>query len=312
MSRKPFRFAASMPGLNRTPAEWREHVRRVEDLGFSSVAVSDHFTDGWAMDPIVAMTVAAEATSRLTVLSLVFCNDFRHPVLLHKSMANLDVFSGGRVEIGLGAGWKQTEHEAAGLRFDPPAERVERLAEAIDVVTGLFGPQPLTYAGKHYRITALDGLPKPVREPYPPIVVGGGGRKVLELAGRRADIVGINPRLTAGGGLAAAMADMTPESIARKVGWARAAAADPDRLEFQMTMLHVRVTVGGQTHGSTSSQAAQASPDQLKASPAVLHGSVDECVDKLVEVRERFGISYFHLGGNLAAAAPVVARLAGS
>jgi len=310
MSLRPFRFTASMPGLNRSPAQWREAVRRLEDLGFSSVAVSDHFTGGWAMDPIVAMTVAAEATTRLSVLSLVFCNDFRHPVMLHKSMANLDLFSGGRVEIGLGAGWKQAEHEAAGLRFDPPAERVARLAESIAVVTGLFGPEPLTFEGAHYRITDLDGLPKPVRRPYPPIVVGGGGRKVLELAGRVADIVGINPRLTAGGGLAAAMADMTAESITRKIKWAKDAAPDPDRLEFQMTMLDVRVTVDGETHGSTSSQAAQAAPEELKASPAVLHGTVDECVDKLVEVRERFGISYFHLGSNVAAAAPLVARLA--
>ncbi len=296
-----------MPGLNRTPAQWRDQIRRLEEMGFSSVSVSDHFTDGWAMDPIVAMTVAAEATSTINVLALVFCNDFRHPVLLHKSMANLAVFSGGRVEIGLGAGWKQSEHEAAGLTFDPPAERVERLAESIEVITGLFGAEPLTYAGKHYRITELDGLPKPDRRP--PILVGGGGRKVLELAGRTADIVGINPRLTAGGGLAAAMADMTGERIARKVAWARDAAPDPERLEFQMTMLDVRVTVDGETHGSTSSQAAAATPEELAASPAVLHGSVDECVDKLVEVRERFGISYFHLGGNLAAAAPIVAKL---
>jgi probable F420-dependent oxidoreductase len=305
---KPFRFTASMPGLNRTPAQWREEVRRVEELGFSSVAVSDHFTDGWAMDPIVAMTVAAEATSTLKVLSLVFCNDFRHPVLLHKSMANLAVFSGGRVEVGLGAGWKQSEHEAAGLSFDPPAERVERLAESIEVVTGLFATAPLTYAGKYYRITELDGLPKP--DWRPPILVGGGGRTVLELAGRTADIVGINPRLTAGGGLAAAMADMTAERIARKVAWARAAAANPDRLEFQMSMLDVRVTMAGETHGSRSSQAAGATPEQLVASPTVLHGTVDACVDKLVEVRERFGISYFHLGSNMAAAAPIVAKLA--
>ncbi|GAA1876401.1 TIGR03621 family F420-dependent LLM class oxidoreductase [Asanoa iriomotensis] len=306
---KPFRFTAAMPGLaNRTPAQWRDQIRRLEELGFSSVSISDHFTDGWAMDPIVAMTVAAEATSRLRVLSLVFCNDFRHPVLLHKSMANLAVFSGGRVEIGLGAGWKHSEHAAAGLTFDPPAERVERLGESIDVITGLFGPEPLTYAGRHYRITELDGLPKPAGG-RPPILVGGGGRKVLELAGRTADIVGINPRLTAGGGLDAAMADMTPERITRKIAWARAAAPDPDRLEFQMTMLDVRVTVDGETHGSTSSQAAAATPEQLAASPAVLHGAVDECVDKLVEVRERFGISYFHLGGNVAAAAPIVAKL---
>ena len=97
-----------MPALNRPVPQWRDEIRRIEQLGFSSVSVSDHFTGGWAMDPLVAMTVAAEASTRLRVLGMVFCNDFRHPVLLHKSMANLDVFSGGRVEVGLGAGWSAT------------------------------------------------------------------------------------------------------------------------------------------------------------------------------------------------------------
>src|SRR5688572_16321193 len=155
---RPFRFAVSMPGLNRPPAQWRDEVRRIEDLGFSTVSISDHFTGGWAMDPIVAMTVAAEATSSLRVQSMVLCNDFRHPVLLHKSMANLDVFSGGRVELGLGAGWLRDDHDAAGLAFDPPGVRLTRLAEAIEVVTGLFGDGPVTYQGKHYQVTALDGL----------------------------------------------------------------------------------------------------------------------------------------------------------
>ena len=125
MTPKPFRFTASMPGLNRTPAQWRDQIRRLEELGFSSVSVSDHFTDGWAMDPIVAMTVAAEATSTINVLALVFCNDFRHPVLLHKSMANLAVFSGGRVEIGLRRGM-EAERARGGRAHLRPAGRAGR------------------------------------------------------------------------------------------------------------------------------------------------------------------------------------------
>ena len=185
-----------MPGLNRPGAAWRDEIRRIEDLGFHSVAVSDHFTSGWAMDPLVAMTVAAEATTRLRVLGMVFCNDFRHPVLLHKSMANLDVFSGGRVEIGLGAGWMRDDHDAAGLPFDsadgPGGPAWPRRSTSS---LGLFGAEPVTFDGKHYQITDLDGLPKPVQRPRPPLLVGGGSRRVLELAGRTADIVGINPRL---------------------------------------------------------------------------------------------------------------------
>lgn len=313
--RRPFRFTASMPGLDRPVARWRDEIRRIEDLGFDSVSVSDHFTGGWAMDPLVAMTVAAEATTRLRVLGLVFCNDFRHPVLLHKSLANLDVFSGGRVEIGLGAGWLRTDHDAAGLPFDPPGVRVARLAEAIEVLVGLFGDKPVSFTGRHYRIGELDGLPKPVQRPHPPLLVGGGSRRILELAGRYADIVGINPRLAPDVDPLAAVAEMGPERFARKVEWARSAASaagrDPERLEFQLRMFDVRVTHRGVTHRSTSSHARLADATTLAASPAVLHGDVDECVDRLVALRERYGINYLHLGGNLDAAAPIVARLAG-
>lgn len=311
----PFRFTVAMPTLRDPIRHWRDEIRRIEDLGFSSICVSDHLTNGWAMDPLTAMTVAAEATTTLRVLSGVLCNDFRHPVLLHKSLANLDVFSGGRVEIGLGAGWLRDDHDAAGLPFDPAGTRVDRLAEAVEVIQGLFGDRPLTYAGKHYRVTELDGLPKPVQRPHPPLMIGGGGPRVLRLAGRAADIVGINPRLGPGVDPADAVADLGPQQVARKVRWARDAAEsagrDPGRLEFQLSMLEVRVNHGGLEHRSISSLTAAADPQALAASPAVLRGDVAECVDKLIALRERYGISYVHLGGNLSAAAPIVARLAG-
>ncbi|MFI6761397.1 TIGR03621 family F420-dependent LLM class oxidoreductase [Micromonospora sp. NPDC050417] len=311
----PFRFTASMPPLNPSVPRWRDEIRRIEQLGFSSVSVSDHFTGGWAMDPLVAMTVAAEATTRLRVLGMVFCNDFRHPVLLHKSMANLDVFSGGRVEVGLGAGWLRDDHDAAGLPFDPAGVRVDRLAESIEVVTGLFGDKPVTFTGQHYQLTELDGLPKPVQRPRPPLLVGGGSRRVLELAGRTADIVGVNPRLAPDVDPLAAVAEMSPERMDRKVAWARdaalAAGRDPGAIEFQLRMFDVRVTDRGVEHRSTSSHAALADPVALAASPSVLHGEVEECVEKLLALRERYGINYLHLGGNLEAAAPIVARLAG-
>jgi probable F420-dependent oxidoreductase len=304
-----------MPGLNRPVAAWCDELRRIEDLGFHSVAISDHFTGGWALDPIVAMTVAAQATTRLRMLGMVFCNDYRHPVLLHKALANLDLFSGGRAEFGLGAGWQRTDHDAAGIPFDPVGVRVDRLAEAVDVVLGLFGPKPLTYPGRHYTITDLDGLPKPVQSPHPPLLIGGGGRRVLELAGARADIVGINPRLSPELDPLSAVSDMTPDRIHQRVGWVRAAAAragrDPDSLDLQVRIFDLRVEHGGATFVSTSSHAAQASAEALAATPAVLHGSVDECVAKVESAREQFGFNYVHLGSNVDAAAPIVARLAG-
>lgn len=312
---RPFRFTTSMPPLDPGTGRWRDEIRRIEDLGFSSVSVSDHLTGGWSMDPIVTMTVAAEATSRLRVLGLVFCNDFRHPVTLHRSLANLDVFSGGRVEIGLGAGWARADHDAAGLTFDPPAVRVERLAESIEVLSALFEREPVSFAGRHYRVTGLAGLPRPARGVRPPLLVGGGSRRILELAGRCADIVGINPRLAPDVDPLSAVAGLTPDRIDRMVDWARTAARAAGRapgcLEFQMRMFDVRVSDRGATHRASSSHAAAVDAAELAGSAAVLHGSVSECVEKLLALRERFGISYLHLGGNLAAAAPIVARLAG-
>ena len=311
---RPFRFGTSMPPLAAPPV-WRDQIRRIEDLGFDSVAVSDHLTGGWSMDPLVAMTVAAEATTRLRVSAVVFSNDLRHPALLHKSLANLDVYSGGRLEIGLGAGWKRDDHDALGIEFSAASVRVQRLAEALEILRGLFGPEPVTFEGQHYRIRDLDGLPKPVQQPHPPLMVGGGSRRVLEVAGRGADIVGINPRLSPDVDPLAAVADMSAERVSEKIGWAQAAAVgvgrDPAALEFQLRVFDLRVSVAGVEHRSVSSHAAKATPEALASSVSVLHGDVDSCVDRLLEIRERFGISYVHLGTNLDAAAPIVARLAG-
>jgi probable F420-dependent oxidoreductase len=312
-----FRFSAAMPRLNGSVAQWRDDLRRIEDLGFWAVAVSDHFTKGWVMEPVVAMTVAAEATTDLRVQSLVLGNDYRHPVLLHKAMATLDVMSGGRVEIGLGAGWMRSDYAAANLPLDPPGVRVDRLAEAIEVLTGLFGPDPLTYAGKHYRITDLDGLPKPVQAPRPPILIGGGGRRVLQLAGQAADIVGINPSMRPGRPAGRALLDLTGERVAAKVAIAReaarAAGRDPDALRYQTSVLALTVT-DAPRHGSwVSSLAADVrDPAVLASSPAVLRGSVADCVDTLLRRREELGLDYFHFGGDPLAAAPIIARLAGT
>ncbi len=303
-----------MPILDERLDTWRDRVRRIEDLGFSSVAISDHITGGWSMDPLVAMTVAAEATTRLRVVSMVLANDLRHPALVHRAAANLDVFSGGRVELGLGAGWLRSDYEAIGLPFDPAPVRIERLAEAIEVIKALFVDGTVTYKGLHYHLVDLPGVPVPVQRPHPPLLVGGGSRRVLELAGRVADTVGINARLADVTERGTAVADLSDERVRQKIAWARAGASAAgraaDELEFQLSMLDVRVSSGGVEHRWTSSLARSAPPQVLANSPAVLHGSVDECVEKLIALRELTGISYLHLGGNLDAAAPIIARLA--
>jgi probable F420-dependent oxidoreductase len=315
---RPFRFIAPMPRLDQPARRWRDQVRRIEDLGYATVSVSDHFTQGWVMEPLVAMTAAAEATERLRVLSLVLGNDYRHPVLVHKAVATLDVLSEGRVEVGLGAGWLRSDYRAAGMPLDPPGERIDRLEEAVLVLKGLFGPAPLTFAGRHYRIEALDGLPKPVQRPRPPLVIGGGGRRVLSVAGRHADVVSVNPSLRAGTITADIVADATAERVAEKVAWVREAAAAAgrpgDAVELQMNLLLCRVErSSGQAREAVSSlvDASGVDPLALEGSPAVLAGSVERCVEALLAGRERFGISYVNVGGEVEAAAPIVERLAG-
>lgn len=313
----PFRFIAPMPRFT-TPGAWRDSVRRIEDLGFDTISVSDHFTRGWVMDPLAAMLAVTEATSWIRVLSLVLGNDYRHPVIVHKAIATIDALSGGRVELGLGAGWMGSDYAAAGIDLDPPAVRIERLGESVAIIKGLFEDAPLTYRGRHYQVTALDGLPKPTQTPRPPLLLGGGGRRVLELAGREADIVGIHCRLPDGQVTPAAAADLGADRIAQKVAWARAAAGasgrDPDTIEWQFTVYLCRVSGSPSATAADQSSFARllgADPELLRDSPAVLIGDVERCVDVLLERRERFGLSYINIGPDVEAVAPIVARLRG-
>ncbi len=173
------------PRPTRPLADWHAQLRHLEDLGLSSVVAADHFTGGYTFEPMVALTAAAAATTRLRLQTGVLGNDYRHPVLVHRMAALLDVVSDGRLVLGLGAGWMTSDYEAAGIALDPAGVRVSRFAEALAVIKGLFGPEPFDFAGEHYSVHALDGLPKPVQHPHPPLFVGGGSPRVLRLAGRR-------------------------------------------------------------------------------------------------------------------------------
>jgi probable F420-dependent oxidoreductase len=301
------------------PAAWRDAVRRIEDLGFASVSVSEHLTHGWTMEPTAVLLAAAEATQHLRVLSLVLGNDFRHPVLLHKTAATIDVLSAGRLEIGLGAGWMADDYAAAGIQLDPPSVRVDRLGESIQILKGLFGANPFTFEGHHYRVTRLDGLPKPVQQPHPPLLIGGGGKRVLSLAAREANIVGVHCRLPEGALSPAAAADLSATRVAEKVAWVHAAAAAVgrglDTMELQFSIYFCQITGSvSQARAAVSSFAGLlgGDPALLADSPAVLSGTLEQCVDALQERRERYGFSYIKLAGDVQDTAPLVARLAGT
>jgi probable F420-dependent oxidoreductase len=306
---RPFRFGVTAPTVESALA-WTDRARRVERLGYSTLAVPDHFRNQLASVP--ALTAAALATTRLRLGSLVFCNDFHHPVMLAREAATIDVLSGGRLELGLGAGWLRAEYEEAGIRFDDARTRIERLAEAVTIIKGLLAGEPVTFSGRHYTVANLAGSAT-VQRPHPPILVGGGGRRTLALAGREASIVGFVPRARAdGGGLD--RADFGAAALAEKIEWVRTAAGD----RFASLELHVliqAVAVSAQRTQAALQLAARfgVSRDLVLETPYVLLGTIDEICETLRERRERYGVSYLTVfERDMEALAPVVERLAGT
>jgi probable F420-dependent oxidoreductase len=300
---------------------WREEVRKVEDIGFSTIAVADHFTQGQTIEPVVAMCGAASVTERLRVLSLVLGNDYRHPVLVHRSMALLEVLSEGRVEIGLGAGWMRSDYEAAGLAYDRPRVRIAKLQEAATIIKGLFGDAPFSFEGDYYTISDLDGLPKPIQKPRPPLMIGGGGRRLLTVAGAQADIVSLTVTATPAGELSPVRIanELSAEGIAKKLGWVRAGAEAAGRrfedLELQLGVLCTLTGSAEQTRTVLEAIAKMysADPAEVERSPAILVGTLEQCVEALQERRETLGISYIcPVFSDPVAVAPLVARLTGT
>jgi probable F420-dependent oxidoreductase len=307
---RPFRFTIQASRLGH-PDELRPLARKAEDLGVAVLTVADHLDDQLA--PLAALMAAADATTTLRVGSLVFANDYRHPVVLAKEAATVDVLSGGRLEFGLGAGWMAEDYRAAGISMDRPGVRIERLEEALEIITALWSDGPVSYQGRHYRIDDLEGLPKPAQQPRPPIVIGGGGPKVLALAGRHADIVGLNPALPAGVIDARAGASATAAATQAKIDQVRAAAGDRfDRIELQTRVHLAIVTDDRESMFEAFASGFGMTPDEARESPHALCGSVEQIVDDLVERRERFGISTIGLSASsLDDLRPVIDRLAG-
>ena len=318
---KPFRFLAD-PGDVTDGPSLADAARRAEAMGYAALIYPDHVVAAFGMVPLLAW--AAAATERLRVAPFVANNDLRHPALLAQDLATLDVLSGGRVEVAVGAGWNRPEYDALGIGFDPVGVRVGRLTEAVAVIKGCFGDGPFSFAGEHYTITAHDGLPKPAQRPGPPLFIGGGGRRVLTLAGREADIVGLAPRTlpsAAGGPIVRSdPRSITIAATEEKLGWVREAAGDrfgalelnvyPTGSAPQLTD-HPRTAAADILDGIRARTGVELDVDDYLESPHVFIGSVDGLVAKLRELRERLGISSFMLG-DADTLAPVVERLAGT
>ena len=308
---RPFRFGVQTKTAG-SRREWVELIRKIDDLGYGSVTMPDHFDDQLA--PTVALMAAADASERLRLGALVWCNDYRHPVVFAKEAATLDLLSDGRLELGIGAGWMTSDYTEAGLTHDRAGVRIERMVEAVEVLKGLFGDGPFSYQGRHYTITDLDGTPKPVQRPHPPFLIGGGGPRFLRLAGRHADIVGINPNMAAGAITPEIGADATAERYAEKLGWVREGAGDRfDDIELQIRTFFVVVTDDRQGTAEALAAGVGLTPAQGLASPLALVGTPAQIAEDLRERRQRFGFSYIVVGQDqYEAFAPVVEELAGT
>lgn len=311
---RPFRFLADGHEIVDGP-ELAARARRAEAMGYHGLVVPDHLLA--QLSPVVALTTVAAATTTLRVSAFVLNNDLRHPAVLAQDLASLDVLSGGRVDIAIGAGWNKSEYDAIGLRFEPPSVRQARLAESITVLKGLFSGAPFSFAGEYYTITDYRAEPVPVQRPHPPFFIGGGGRRTLELAGREADIVGLAPRIRPSAMVDAA--SLTLAAARQKIDWVRAAAGDRfPSLEFNIYPSVWPVTLTDDLRGEArrvidmlrSRTGVELTEAEVIDSPHLFIGSVDRLVEKFLHLRDELGISSIMLGG-MDELAPVLERLAG-
>lgn len=318
MPARPFRFGVLGESV-RSAGELVETAVRAEKAGFATFLLRDHFIAepfGDQLAPLAALATVAAMTQTLRVGSLVLCNDYRHPVLLAKEVATLDLLSGGRFELGLGAGFSRPEYEAAGLAYDPPGVRVDRLAEAIQVFKGLCRGAPFTFAGRFYSVTDLQAFPRPVQRPHPPLLIGAGGRRMLSMAAREADIIGIQTATLGTGTLVPDPSGLLGETIADKIGWIRREAG----ARFADIELSIVTSV---MIADDRRQAAERlvrergwegmAPERVLEMPSIFIGSPAEIVGQMQERRARYGISYHVVPDrSLEMVAPIVARLAGA
>jgi probable F420-dependent oxidoreductase len=297
----------------RTGAEWLEAARMAEAVGYDILLMPDHF--GPWFGPFAGLTAAAAVTSTLRVGTLVAANDFRHPLVLAKEAATLDLISAGRFELGLGAGWDGSDYAESGIALASSAERTERLGEAITVLKAAFSGERFSFTGSHYQISEHAAGPVPAQRPHPPLMIGAGAPKLLGLAAREADIVTLAPRTRAdGSGLI--LASVSSEATQRKVGWVREAAGDRfDKLELGALVFAVEITSDPLPAAEALAARWDLTPAAVLASPHLLVGTVSQIADELLSAREGLGISYWVFQDPEAFApafAPVLDRLAGS
>jgi len=294
---RAFRFGVQ---LSRLPAgDWEDQLRRIESLGYSTVFWPDHFSTQW--EPVAALAAAGAVTERLGVGSLVYDVDYRHPVVLAKAAATIHLLTRGRHEFGIGAGWMESDYVEAGIPYDRPGVRIERLEEALQIIRSMWTEEKTSFEGRHYTVREIARAAELPEGRIPKLLVGGGGRRVLSLAGRLADIVGVNPRLHEGRVTADTAADLAPARVRQKVGWIREAAEGAGRrfedLELNSLVFVVALTEDPKDVREGLARSTGMSPDEVADCPLFLTGSPAEVRERLERRREETGISYVVIQG---------------
>jgi probable F420-dependent oxidoreductase len=309
MAHRRFRFGAKATKAT-SAKEWSEIARRAEDLGYASLHIDDHF--GSQLAPVPACMAAAAATKELKVGTLVAGNDFRNPVVLAREAATIDLLSDGRFMLGIGAGWLRSDYRIAGIEQADARTRIARLAETVRICRGIWAGEPFSFDGEHYRVAETTGYPKPVSSI--PVLIGGGGREILSLAAREADIVGVNPKIVARGINPRSMATTAADAVDERIGWIRAAAgARMEDIELQLQVFATVVTDDRQAAAEKLAPALGLPPELVLSAPYFQIGPLRLIADNLRELRDRWGISYVAFQQDATeAVAPVVAELAGT
>jgi probable F420-dependent oxidoreductase len=307
---RPFRFGvqASKAGSRK---EWVELAKSTEDNGFSTLTMPDHFTDQLA--PVPALMSAADATSKLRIGALVWDNDYKHPVVLAKELATMDLLSDGRLEIGIGAGWMATDYEQSGMVYDRPGVRIDRFLEGLEIIKRAMTGEKFTFTGAHYKITDYVSAPLPAQRPCPPILIGGGGPRVLKLAAQLADIVGINPSMKDGTVNAETISHMTADAVAEKIKIVEnAAGARMQNIELNIRTFLVNICDSADEAINGTANMFKVAPEMIANSPFALMGPPAKIAEDLLARRERWGLSYIIVGGeDVNSFAPVIKILAG-
>ena len=314
---RPFRFGLQAARVN-DPNQWLALARCAEDTGYSCFMVPDHLG---RLSTFPALMAAAAATREVRLATYVLNQDFRPPALLAQEAATVQSLTGGRLELGIGAGWARHEYTQSGLTYDSAAVRVARFEEYLQVVKGLLNASaPFSYAGKFFTLDSY--APLPVHFAPPPILVGGGSPRILAIAGRLADIISVSTRASADGRVD--MPNISVAAVENKVHRIQEAAGDRlEQIELNMTVRDVRLTHDRRAAArqllnewaSVPERLAdvdQLSEDDILDSPHMAIGSVEQIVEQLEIARERWGFSYLEVSSTDAeAVAPIMERLNG-